>query len=383
VLRSWRYYRKFSLFDARAKIQSDSDAALVRAARTLLRDAEDALEISPVSVMLKNALPPSEDLHDYLSQAPYFWPDPLQPDGLPYIRKDGEVNPESTDIADADNIDIMERSVGTLALAWFFLRDVRYAEHAALLLNTWFLNEDSRMNPHLDYAQIIPGNSDARANGIVEGHVLARIPDWSLLLEDAPAWSVTSQRGLRAWFKAYAGWLRNSPIGRLGARELKNNQGTWYWVQLASAALFGGDKSTAASAVRRGSELIASQIRPDGSQPRELDRTRPLGYSVFNLRALFTLAELGEHVAVPLWCTPALRSALDYTITAANNKTSAALADASTFRKRDLAELAHLAANALGATTLLTQSKQLDSRQSTARYLLSNRRTSAGCPARN
>src|SRR5215471_19027754 len=66
------------------------DAALAR----LESDARKALKQEPVSVVTKAVTPPSGDKHDYMSQAPYFWPDPSKPNGLPYLRRDGERNPE-------------------------------------------------------------------------------------------------------------------------------------------------------------------------------------------------------------------------------------------------------------------------------------------------
>src|SRR5690606_19816581 len=113
--------------------------------------ADRVMEEGLYSVTFKNITPPGGTFHDYMSMGPYWWPDPEKPNGLPYIRRDGEVNPERNTM---DNVQMnrMINSVRSLSLAWFFSNDIRYAEKAEILLNTWFLAPETRMNPHLKFA---------------------------------------------------------------------------------------------------------------------------------------------------------------------------------------------------------------------------------------
>ena len=143
----------------------------------LLREADQALQEGPFSVVDKEAVPPSGDKHDYMSRGTYWWPDPDKPDGLPYVRRDGEVNPEIYDY-DSRRLGRMCSSVDTLALAYFLSDYEDFAERAALLLRTWFLDEARRMNPHLEYGQGIPGICKGRGIGIID--------TWRLL-PDGPA----------------------------------------------------------------------------------------------------------------------------------------------------------------------------------------------------
>ena len=63
----------------------------------LIRKAEKAMT-QPVPLLTdKEVVPPSGDKRDYTSLAIYFWPDSTSPDGLPYVRRDGHVNPERWD----------------------------------------------------------------------------------------------------------------------------------------------------------------------------------------------------------------------------------------------------------------------------------------------
>jgi hypothetical protein len=263
-------------------------------------DAQKALTMQPVSVMDKKVTPPSGDKHDYMSQAPYWWPDPSKPNGRPYIRKDGERNPEINGIADHDNLGRLCGAVGTLGLAHHLTGREEYAAHAARLVRVWFLDPATRMHPHLRFGQGIPGINDGRGIGIIETRGLPELIDGVTLLSGSRSWSAADEEGLRDWMRAYVRWLVESPYGQDEARN-GNNHETWYDVQVASLALYTGQHDLARRTLEHSRERIARQFQPDGSQPRELERTRSWDYSAFNLTAFFHLATLGERLGVDLW----------------------------------------------------------------------------------
>ena len=287
----------------KAKIAATTDEAAGKALKKLIADADKALAVTPPSVMQKTKVPPSGDKHDYMSIAPYYWPNPATPDGLPYVRKDGKVNPESR--AEAANDTLRARLVGTtvetLALGYFFTGDEKYAEHAAKVLRTWFLDSATKMTPHFRFAQAIPGVNDGRGTGLIEARGLADAADAAILLVGSKHWSAADQQALQAWGEVYFEWLLGSKNGQ-DERAAKNNHGTWYDVQAVKWALVLGRKDKgkemcAEAATRR----IELQIAPDGKQPLELVRTASFSYSCFNLLALSTLAGLSEHAGVDLW----------------------------------------------------------------------------------
>ena len=175
------------------------------------------------------------------------------------------------------------------------------------------------MNPHLRYAQAVPGRNVGRAEGIIETHNLPELVDAVALLAPSKNWRGEDQRSLQKWFDAYLAWLRESPEGR-EETQAQNNHGTWYDVQIAAFALF-VDKGDMAKKVlsKMAEKRIAKQIEPDGRQPRELERTQAWSYSLFNLEALFNAAAMASKLGIDLWSYESpdkrgIRKALDWLV---------------------------------------------------------------------
>ena len=294
------------------------DRELAPAMAGLRRDAEEALRAGPFSVVNNKSVPPSGDRHDYMSVGPYWWPDPNKPDGKPYIRRDGQVNPERNEYDSVPKAKMLV-AVDSLAAAYYLTGHEPYAAHAAKLLQTWFLDDATRMNPNLNFGQGIPGHCDGRGVGIIDTLGLPRLIDSVGMLAGSKAWAATDQEALQAWFAEYLQWVLQSKYGRDEGRA-KNNHGTWYDVQVAAYALFVGEDRIAARVLGQvPAKRISTQIQPDGSQPHELARTKSFSYSLMNLQGMFDLAALGEHVGVDLWNYQSddgrgIRNALDFLV---------------------------------------------------------------------
>ena len=278
------------------------DPLLQPALAALVKVADKLLKTEPVSVVDKNNIPPSGDKHDYMSTAPYYWPDPAKPNGLPYIRHDGKVNPESrVEGFDHGRIGEMGDGVETLAQAYFFTGNEAYAEHAANFLRVWFLDPATRMNPNLEFAQAVPGENTGRGTGILEGRHVSQAADAAELLAGSPAWTEHDKTEFKVWLEKYFNWLLTSKHGQAESSS-RNNHGTWYDVQAVELALVLGHNDVAKQIAENAKQKrIATQIEPDGKQPLELARTAAFSYSQFNLDASFTLATLSEYVGVDLW----------------------------------------------------------------------------------
>ncbi len=284
-----------SLNEARNQFSEDSPAV-----ERLRAEAQAALEQPLHSVLDKPVVPSSSDKHDYFSFGRYWWPNPETADGLPYVRRDGETNP-ATDQGDSVALSHFAGSVEALALAAFFLRNDRYAESAAQRIRTWFLQPGTRMNPHLNYAQAIPGICEGRGIGIIDTVTLRLLPDMAGLLEDMGALASGEAKALQQWFAAYAQWLLTSENG-LNEAQQHNNHGSWFDAQAALFSLFTDQRETATRILEEvPRRRFTPQIAPDGSLPFELARARSYSYTHYNLNAFVDCAVLAQRVGIDLW----------------------------------------------------------------------------------
>jgi hypothetical protein len=267
----------------------------------LLKEADAQLNAPIIAVTDKHTLmPPSGDKHDYFSLSPYWWPDPSKPNGLPYIRHDGETNPESKIDLDQPRVAQMGSNVSTLALAWYLTGDEKYAKRSADQLRAWFLDPATKMNPHLRFAQLVKGNDAERGSGIVDTRWFIEAVDAAGLLQGSKSWTPADDAALKTWFRSYLDWLLTSPNGK-HEHDAKNNHGSWYAAQTETYSLFVGDSARARQIADDAKARIGWQIKADGTQPIELERTRSMHYSGFNVEALSRLAEGARHVGVDLW----------------------------------------------------------------------------------
>jgi hypothetical protein len=278
------------------KIRSN-DASCINAYRQLIEDADKALEFKPVSVMQKTDLPPSGDKHDYMSIAPYFWPDSSKPGGLPYKNKDGEVNTEIKNYPDKINLGKLCENVYLLSLAYYFSDDDKYAEHASRLLRVWFLDKATNMNPNLNYGQAVKGITTGRAEGLIDTRHFIFFIDAIELLKNSKHWTAQDQTGIKNWFSSFLTWMQTSTIGQ-NELNASNNHGVWYDAQSLAIALFIDSIKLANHIIERAVDRLDKQMDDHGFFPLELARTTSLHYSVFILNAFTIIAQLSEKTDV-------------------------------------------------------------------------------------
>lgn len=268
--------------------------------RELTLQAEAARQAARLTVVDKKNLRPGEDPHDYSSQGPYWWPDPASPDGLPYIRHDGQTNPEFHGSDRQTLEDFCERVTSLVLHAWA-TGDTASAATAGRLLRVWFVDHETRMNPNLNHAQRIPGICEGRGIGIIDTNYLCFLIDQIGMLPLNEDWSAAHLDEVKRWFSDYLDWLLDSTHGRDECRE-HNNHGTWYDAQVACFAVFCGRTEVARSHIEEFTRArIASQIATDGSQPHELSRALALHYCTFNLIGFVVLAQAARRVGINLW----------------------------------------------------------------------------------
>ena len=281
-------------------------------------DADFFLKKSPPSVMSQRQHLSGVDEHDYISYAPYWFPNPKAKNGLPFIRRDGHVYEKLRRKGDQEAFNEMAHGVQVLAMAFYYTENESYAVQASKFLRAWFFDQATKMNPNVEHGQIIMGrrNSGRRA-GINEMRFLSNVLDSELLLKKSKSWTFEDHQLLVQWFETYFKWLTTSSHGKEESQR-PNNHSTWFDVQYCSIAIFLGKIDSAKKVLEDAKELrIKNQMKIDGSFPLEIERASSLHYSLYNLTAMFGLATLAEKVDVDLWNYRSddgrsIRKALDY-----------------------------------------------------------------------
>lgn len=229
-------------------------------------------------------------VHDFSSEGDYWWPDPANPDG-PYIQRDGLSNPDNF-VAHRRLLIAFSRDVAALAAAYKLTRDERYAAAAARHLRAWFVGPSTRMNPSLLYSQAIKGRATGRSIGLIDTLHLCEVALAAETLRGAQSYSKNDDTAVTGWFRDYLHWMRTHAYG-IEESEAKNNHGTCWTLQAACFATLTGDAGTLALCRRRLKEIhLPDQMAADGSFPLELRRTKPYGYSIFNLDVMTALGQI-------------------------------------------------------------------------------------------
>lgn len=277
--------------------QWDDDALIVREADAAMRSGAEHITdaINPRS---------AGGAHDFSSCGDYWWPNPDTADGLPYVRRDGKTNPDNFD----DHRRIlraMRTKVDYLTAAALRTGTRAYGERAVRLLREFFLEDATKMNPSLRYAQAIPGVCEGRGIGIIDTLHLMDVTQAAVLLEAHGFLAPAPAQELRCWFAQYLEWLFTSEEGRTEMQE-KNNHSVCFFAQAAAFARFVGDGRTLALCRAQYRQVLLRQMAPDGSFPLELARTKPYSYSLFVLDNMVTLCALLSAPGEDLWqfCLP-------------------------------------------------------------------------------
>jgi hypothetical protein len=266
----------------------------------ILKAAEAALKVSPISITAFRAERSPGGPNDFYSNADYWWPDPNKPDGLPFIQRDGQSNPGNFNQHRIAMRELRD-SVAALAAAYKISGDERFANKAAELLRVFFLDKTTRMNPQFELAQVVPGRGKGRSYGIIDGLHLAEIPPAIMAMQNSPAFSPEMVAGLKRWFADLANWMVTSPNGKQEA-VASNNHAVAFWLQIACYARFTGDEAKLADCRRQFKEVfVPKQMAADGSFPLELKRTKPYGYSIFQLDNMATLCQVLSTPDDNLW----------------------------------------------------------------------------------
>ena len=276
--------------------QTDHDKRL---AYELDTAAQEALQKGPWSVTFNHAeRRASDDPHDYYSEGPYWWPNPDDPDG-PFIRRDGEVYPGRFNKHRGALVELSHTMI-KLCAAGYLLGKSEYLDRAILLLDTWFVAPETRMNPHMQYGQAIKGICTGRGIGMIELGNVNRIVHATSYFSGYEKAAPTLD-GFKLWLAEMLDWCLESEYGIAESLNGNNHETCWNVHVGTYATYLGGRPEVLELICNNFKTRILDQLADDGSMPEELARTKPLNYSVLNLNAMAAICELGRHAGQDIW----------------------------------------------------------------------------------
>ncbi|MNK54648.1 Alginate lyase [compost metagenome] len=273
--------------------------ATVLLRKQILAEAAWAMKQAPVTITDASSPRSAGGKHDFFSEADYFWPDPKNPDG-PYINRDGMTNPDNF-VEHRKAMIRFSKVIGALASAYKITGNEKYVQQAVKHFQAWFINSATLMNPNLLFAQAVKGRFTGRNYGIIDTIHLMEVAQGALVMEKAKAFDQETAKGVKKWFSAYTLWLNTSKPG-IQEKTVKNNHATCWAMQVASFAKLCGDENMLDS-LRNSYKtiLLPNQMGNDGSFPLETLRTKPYGYSIFNLDAMTMLCQILSTPKDNLW----------------------------------------------------------------------------------
>jgi len=269
----------------------DRDRILIAAAKYLSEE--------PVTITSFSSPRSAGGKHDFFSEGDYWWPDPRNPDG-PYIQRDGLTNPDNF-TAHRKAMIRMSIQVAALTAAYKITNEVKYAKQAVKHLLAWFINDETKMNPNLLYAQAIKGRFTGRGIGIIDTIHMTEVAKSIILLGKTGFIQSSDLAAIKKWFRNYIEWLTTHQYGK-DEMNAKNNHGTCWVMQVAAYAELVGDEDKLEFCRERFKKiLLQDQMAEDGSFPQELRRTKPYNYSLFNLDAMATICQILSNEKDNLW----------------------------------------------------------------------------------
>jgi hypothetical protein len=266
----------------------------------ILQAAGAALQQEPITITKFRAKLSEGGPHDFYSNGDYWWPNPNTTNGLPYVQRDGQSNPNNFTAHRKCVLELRD-AVAALGAAYKITKEDHYATKAAELVRVFFIDPQTRMNPSLNYAQAIPGITPGRGIGIIDTLHLIEVPLAVQELAKSKAFPAEVVAGVKQWFRDYSDWMITSKNGQDEANT-KNNHAVAFWLQIACFAQLTGDEAKLAESRRRFREVfLPQQMAADGSFPQELRRTKPYAYSIFQLDNLTALAQIASTPMDDLW----------------------------------------------------------------------------------
>lgn len=295
------YYNEANLKLVKAKIKAQ-DPYFLKNYKEVIKAGNKALNYVTDPVTNKTQLPASGDKHDYMTYAPYAWPDTTKADGMPWKARDGIINPVSRgNDTDNNRKTAFFAAIDNLVWSYYFSDDRKYADKAVELIRIWYLNPETRVNPNMNFGQAFPGVAVGRNAGVHEWKPQQSVITALQLFDNDGILPADVKSGMDDWLKKYLTWLTTNEMA-VSTNFTGQNHANYYNCQVIGLMMYFGE-NVRAKAVVEDAKLsrIADQITPEGIQPKEMGRTKSVSYTAGNLWLLTELTMLGRKLGIDLW----------------------------------------------------------------------------------
>ena len=284
--------------------EGTASKATKKAYKRLIKEADKALNGPNYSVVDKSIIPPGATANDFVSISSKYWPNENSSTGFPWV-KNGDTNPDTkSDKVDRQRIKDMAEAVLLLSQAYYFSDKDEYAKKAAVMLKVWFLANKTRMTPHLQFAQTIPGVDKRSSSGVMDGRLIPHnILDSISLIRNSGFWSERFDGVMNQWFAAYLQYLTGSKMGH-NALKKNDRNGSWYLFQTSALAFYLGDDKVLKRQLKFAKGKLKDQFNGSGGLVKEITRSNSYTDSCFNLEGLTALAVVADKANKKFWDLP-------------------------------------------------------------------------------
>lgn len=303
----WRLYK-----DKKTRPTDPKSVAIGELVDKLVKVAKENMQEGPWAVTDKppNSVAPSGDPHDYYNIINNFRPLQME-DGsydltAPFI-KDKRVPgtylyEDGSEQWDVSRISAMQHNVTVWSLAYYFTEEKKFAKKAVEAIDMWFINPETRMNPHMEYSQVKWNHNITlwKGDGVIEFRGVYFLLDAIRLLQEAGQFTDEQNYQLNEWFSAFLEWLETSDLA-IRTMVTPDFFGLYYDLMVSSIAVFVRHDVKAMNYFYNTNSRLRAHVDDEGVFILEKPKTHCEHLTMFALEGWNAMSRIAQSMGVDIW----------------------------------------------------------------------------------